>query len=350
MFQISFEENFCRNDLYPFTQTRPVADIRVGILTIREKWQMHLTQLGAELSSDIPFLKNWVIPANLLPDTETVHALISGGPLEKFLSDPDRRIQFPWDIIHLNAAAICSDYALITQNRQSAGIPGGVTVIGSESVFIESGARVSICTINASTGPVYIGRNAEIMEGTMIRGPFALGENSVVKMGSMIYGGTSIGPGCVAGGEIKNSVLFEYSNKAHHGYLGDSVIGAWCNLGAGSSNSNLSNTAGDVQVYHRASGAYKNAGLKCGLIMGDFSVAAINTSFNTGTIAGVACNLFGSGLTPKYMPDFSWGYHSSIRYRLEKALINIDNWKKLKGQQLSSAEIQQLKLIFEQTI
>jgi UDP-N-acetylglucosamine diphosphorylase/glucosamine-1-phosphate N-acetyltransferase len=199
--------------------------------------------------------------------------------------------------------------------------------------------------LNASTGPIYIGKNAEVMEGCMIRGPFSLGEGSVLKMGSKVYGATSIGPHCIVGGEVKNSVLFGYSNKAHDGYLGDSVIGEWCNLGAGTSNSNLKNNAGEVKIWTPR--GQVNAGHKCGLLMGDYSRSMINTSFNTGTVVGVCCNVFGSGLTPKYLPSFSWGNDGIDRYEFQRALTDIESWKKLKGKKISKKEKSILKHIFE---
>jgi UDP-N-acetylglucosamine diphosphorylase/glucosamine-1-phosphate N-acetyltransferase len=179
----------------------------------------------------------------------------------------------------------------------------------------------------------------------MIRGPFALGEGSVLKMGSKVYGATSMGPYCAVGGEVKNSVLFGYSNKAHDGYLGDSVIGEWCNLGAGTSNSNLKNNAGQVKIWTPK--GQVNAGPKCGLFMGDYSRSMINTSFNTGTVVGACCNVFGSGLTPKYLPSFSWGNDGIDRYEFERAMNDIENWKKLKGKKISKKEKYILKYIFE---
>jgi len=194
------------------------------------------------------------------------------------------------------------------------------------------------------------------MEGSLIRGPFALCEGATVKMGTKIYGATTVGPYCVVGGEIKNSVLFGFSNKGHDGYLGDAVIGEWCNLGAGTSNSNLKNNAGEVKIRDHRTGRLISAGAKCGLLMGDYSRSAINTSFNTGTVVGVCCNIFGEGLTPKYIPSFSWGYGDegqagvkTGRYDLEKAFRDIASWKRLKGHALTEAEIQNLKYIFEKS-
>lgn len=187
------------------------------------------------------------------------------------------------------------------------------------------------------------------MEGAVIRGPFALCEGAVVKMGARIYGATTIGPYSIVGGEIKNSVIQGYSNKAHDGYLGDSVIGEWCNLGAGTSNSNLKNNAGEVNVWHEQGQQFMNVGQKCGLLMGDYSRSAINTSFNTGTVTGICCNVFGNGLTPKYIPNFSWGVNDEPKYELEKAIVDIMNWKRLKNQQLGTEEEKQLRNIFEQS-
>jgi UDP-N-acetylglucosamine diphosphorylase/glucosamine-1-phosphate N-acetyltransferase len=185
------------------------------------------------------------------------------------------------------------------------------------------------------------------MEGSLVRGPFALCEGATVKLGTKIYGSTTIGPYSIAGGEIKNSVIFGYSNKGHDGYLGDAVIGEWCNLGAGTSNSNLKNNASEVKAWDETTGQYIPAGNKCGLLMGDYSRSAINTSFNTGTVVGVCCNVFGEGLTPKHIPSFSWGYGNEPAYQLEKALRDIASWKRFKGQTLTDAEIKDLKYIFE---
>ena len=194
----------------------------------------------------------------------------------------------------------------------------------SENIFVEAGATISYSILNASEGPIYIGKNAEIQEGSVIRGPFALCEGSRVKMGAKIYGATTIGPYCLADGEIKNSILMGYSNKAHDGYLGDSVIGVWCNLGAGTSNSNLKNTAGIVKVWSKEKNDYLDAGNKCGLLMGDYSRSAINTSFNTGTVAGISCNIFGNVFPFKFIEDFTWGQE---KYIFEKAISDINNWK-----------------------
>jgi len=212
-------------------------------------------------------------------------------------------------------------------------------------VFLEEGATVKHCILNALNGPIYLGKNSEVMEGSMIRGPFALGEGSVVKMGAKIYGATTLGPWCMGGGEIKNSVMFGFSNKAHDGYLGDSVIGEWCNLGAGTSNSNLKNNAGKVRLW--TPNGKLEAGIKCGVLMGDYSRTAINTSINTGTVIGACCNVFGNGLTPEHVPNFSWGSDGIERYDLERAKNDVDAWKKLKGHEINEQEIKMLDYIFK---
>ncbi|MEI8059416.1 MAG: putative sugar nucleotidyl transferase, partial [Ferruginibacter sp.] len=249
-------------------------------------------------------------------------------------------LHYPWQIFQLNDWAIRQDFELITARRKSKPISKTNSVINPSQIFIEPGATVEYCILNASTGPIYIGKNATIQEGSMIRGPFALCEGSLVKMGSKIYGATTIGPYCLAGGEIKNSILFGYSNKAHDGYPGDSVIGEWCNLGAGTSNSNLKNNCGDVKYWVHADKKEICAGNKGGLLMGDYSKSAINSSFNTGCVVGICCNVFAQGLTPKYIPHFSWGAEGITKYKLNNAIQDIDKWKQLKGFSISEKEKQ----------
>jgi len=360
----TLEETSLEDALFPFTCTRPVTGIRMGILTIGEKWERLL-----------PGGKPPGLPDNIVPDTtlaarireelaatesEVSGAQLSGqgmAPEGSLLSDAAiarilthaQQLQHPWHIFQLNDSALRDDFELLTKGRRSAPIPSTVQAISPESIFIEEGAIINYSILNASTGPIYIGRNTEIMEGSTIRGPFALCEGAVVKMGARVYGATTIGPYSTIGGEVKNSVIFGYSNKGHDGYLGDSVIGEWCNLGAGTSNSNLKNNAGEVNVWNPAAGKFIGAGLKCGLLIGDYSRSAINTSFNTGTVVGVCCNVYGEGLTPKYIPHFSWGQDGGTKYELKTALRDIGNWKKLKNQSLTDAEIQTLKHIFDKS-
>lgn len=390
MNKIIFTEEFCQpENLYPFTLTRQLQDIRVGILTIREKWEMMLNlpsfdrkeddykDLGRSVNIDEAVGDGvcLMIHGNVLPTPKLVKAILKlkdgefiatpGGSSVAFritkkdivdkykikvgqavtFKEPVRTIQYPWDIFQLNDWAIRQDFALLSEKRKSQSLSKTNKVMKPSQVFVEKGAKIEYSVINASAGPVYIGKNAEVMEGCLIRGPFAMGEGACLKMGSKVYGATTLGPGCVIGGEIKNSVLFGYSNKAHDGYLGDSVIGEWCNMGAGTTNSNLKNNASDVKIWTPK--GEMNAGMKCGVIMGDYSRTAVNTSINTGTVIGVSCNVFGSGLTPKYIPSFSWGSEGVKRYEFDKALLDIADWKKLKGKAVNEEEKSILRYIFD---
>jgi UDP-N-acetylglucosamine diphosphorylase / glucose-1-phosphate thymidylyltransferase / UDP-N-acetylgalactosamine diphosphorylase / glucosamine-1-phosphate N-acetyltransferase / galactosamine-1-phosphate N-acetyltransferase len=332
-------------DLYPFTLTRPIHDIRVGILTIREKWERHFHReviAGDAGHSGIP-----KVPAHWIPNPDLVKQ-VNRRDWTNSSSIEGKGIQYPWDIFRLNGEEIRNDFVLITRGRVSQSISHTNRVTGEDQIFLEAGARVENAILNASSGPIYIGQDAEIMEGAMIRGPFAACQGTIVKMGAAIYGATTIGPFSVVGGEIKNSVIFGNSNKAHHGYLGDSVVGEWCNLGAGSSNSNLKNNAKEIRVWNEPLKQFIPAGIKCGIFMGDYSRTAINTSINSGTVIGVCCSLFGPGLTPSHIPSFSWGFGDLSRADFEKAIQDIDRWKKLKNQRISDIEIRTLKPIFDQ--
>ncbi len=355
MIQLVLDDTPVQEHLFPFTLTRAAADIRIGILTIRQKWEKLLgikVRVNGDEYLEPPSAAGThpvVFAGNIVPSRLFVEALLQGDyPQEDFLQQSFVRIlQQPWHIFEYNDWAIREDFTLITAGRVSQPIPAGVTCSNPENIFIEEGAKLHYCLLNASTGPIYIGKNAEILEGAAIRGPFALCEGATVKMGARIYGATTIGPYCLVGGEIKNSVLFGYSNKAHDGYLGDAVLGEWCNLGAGTSNSNIKNTASAVKIWNEATHTFVAAGIKCGLLMGDYSRCAVNTSFNTGTVVGACANIFGEGLLPKYIPSFSWGAAAPATYSFEKALQHIANWKKLKNQLLTEKEIQRLQHIFE---
>lgn len=339
---IFLDDNQSRQALYPFTFTRHVADIRVGILTIREKWET-LTGLKIFTEESDRNEESIVIDAALVPTSDNYEEIVEGAR-NNALSGKDtiKKLEQPWNIFQLNDWALRKDFELLTKERTSQALSTTNQLISPGNIFIEEGAIVEYCMLNASTGPIYIGKDALLMEGCMIRGPFSIGENAVLKMGSKIYGATTIGPHCTGGGEIKNSVLFAHSNKAHDGYLGDSVIGEWCNLGAGTSNSNVKNTGGDVK-YITGNGLNSvSAGNKAGLLMGDYSRAAINTAFNTGTIVGVCCNVFGEA-PAKLINNFSWGRE---RYIFEKVISDISNWKKMKGQELTENEIEMLRLLY----
>lgn len=332
-----------RNALLPFTFTRPVADIRVGILTIREKWERQLgntiTTLTEEyLSEKFPMVEldeNIMIDASVLPSNvlvemvqnlEANQAIAKNGDVIAFFTTSVQEeidfeqyeilevpedvvsIQKPHDIFSKNEAAIRDDFELLTFDRTSQPIPKSVQTIAAENIFIEEGAKLEFVTLNASGGPIYIGKDTEIMEGSIIRGPFALCEQAVVKLGAKIYGGTTVGPHCRVGGEISNSVLFAYSNKGHDGFLGNSVLGEWCNLGADTNNSNLKNNYEEVKLWSYETERFEKTGLQfCGLMMGDHSKCGINTMFNTGTVVGVSANIFGAGFPRNFVPGFSWG-------------------------------------------
>jgi UDP-N-acetylglucosamine diphosphorylase/glucosamine-1-phosphate N-acetyltransferase len=351
MNQVFLTDKEIKDNLFPFTLIRSAADIRIGILTIREKWQAYLGKPVA-MADDEPAIPDhaMILSANIVPSKIFIDSLFTEGKISDSPSwSSVKIIQYPWHIFMWNDWAIREDFKLITEGRQSAPIPSSVHAVNPSDIFIEPGAKLSHCIINAETGPVYIGKNVEVMEGAMMRGPVALCENAVVKMGAKIYGATTIGPQSIVGGEIKNSVIFGYSNKSHDGYLGDSVLGEWCNLGAGTSNSNMKNNVSEIRMWNHAQKDMIIAGLlKCGLIMGDYSRSAINTSFNTGTMVGICSNIFGEGLMPKFIPSFTWGNKGLTRYEFDKAIQDIDKWKKLKNHGLTEKEKTRLKHIFDQ--
>lgn len=328
--------------LYPFGQVKSVAHIRIGMLTILEKWQHFFDHVVLRSNNPAPIAEASVFSALDVPSFELLKSLAAGQkPKNEQLVSLGHAI----DIFKNNEWALQQDFEMLTAGKVSQPLPGYVIAAAADKIFIEQGADIKPCFINAESGPVYISANATIMEGAMLRGPLFIGKKSVVKMGAKIYGATSVGPYSIAGGEIKNSVIMGYSNKAHDGYLGDSVLGEWCNLGAGTSNSNLKNNASPVRLLSPSGNQTTEAGIKCGLLMGDYSRSAINTSFNTGTIVGVCCHVFGEK-PEKLVPDFSWG---NERYDLQKALRDINNWKQLKGFEISKEEKISLQSIYNKT-
>jgi UDP-N-acetylglucosamine diphosphorylase / glucose-1-phosphate thymidylyltransferase / UDP-N-acetylgalactosamine diphosphorylase / glucosamine-1-phosphate N-acetyltransferase / galactosamine-1-phosphate N-acetyltransferase len=351
MNQIFLSDKEIKDNLFPFTLTRSAADIRIGILTIREKWNFYTGSQVALAAEGLEIPDNAaIVSANIVPSAEFVSSLITdGGIADDPLWSSVKIIQYPWHIFMWNDWAIREDFKLVTSGRHSEPIPEIASVSNASQIFIEKGAKVSHCVINAANGPVYIGENAEVMEGSLLRGPLAICEGAVVKMGAKIYGATTIGPYSIVGGEIKNAVIFGYSNKAHDGYLGDSVLGEWCNLGAGTSNSNMKNNVSEVRMWNYNQKQMIATGItKCGLIMGDYSRSAINTSFNTGTIVGICANVFGQDEMPKFIPSFTWGKSGSVKYEYNKAVDDIEKWKKLKGHDLDEKEKTRLKLIFDE--
>lgn len=368
-----------RESLFPFTYTRPVSECRTGILTIREKWELLLgTPVShAENTGDRDLFPGGIagrisINGSVIPDEGLVAAVSGLAPGESLYcagtlvghhhgdnAGPGARRSYdrpvtlvgrPWDLVRLNDQEIREDFRRLTRGRVSGAPDPASRLANPQQVFIEPGARLSCCILNAEDGPVYIGKDAVVMEGALIRGPFALGEGGIVKMGTRIYGATTIGPRSVAGGEIKNSILDAFSNKGHDGYLGDSLIGRWCNLGAGTSCSNLKNNLQPVRILDEATGAYHEVGLKCGLLMGDFSRTAVNTTFHTGSVVGVSTHVFTSAAPPSFLTSFLWAGDGGItEYELEKALTAADAWKKLKGAVLTQTERALLKRVFAQT-
>lgn len=344
---IILSRNQSADSLQPFSLVRKVADIRLGFFTFRERWERIS---GArcwyvnESFEQEPADTHLTVPENAIPDFDEFDSSL---PVTEYLRKTNP-VEHPWQIMQLNSKAILFDYSLATQNRRSAEIPSQVRSMGTFPVFIEQGVRLEHCFINSNEGPVFISEGAQIMDGAMLRGPLFIGRRAVVKAGTSIYGATTIGPGCIVGGEIKNVVMIANSNKAHHGYLGDSVIGEWCNLGAGTTSSNMKNTAGQVKLWSMHKKVFEPAGNKCGLMMGDFSRAAINTSFNTGTVTGICANIFdGQELTPKFIPSFSWGKDGKVKYDFEKALNEINNWMAFKGQSLTEDMIDTLTNIYQ---
>ena len=354
---ILFDNN--RATYYPLSFTRPIAYFRVGILTIKEKWEKYYKQVSVRtedyLSQKFPVKiqqDNLWVNAKILPTQDLVtelNSLRAGESLEKnkeiiafrsatFDSKKTnkiasnivlRSINNLCDIFLLNGEEIKNDFNLLFPKKKSrwqGDIKGLEKVrktnirIGNYPIYIEEGAELNQCILNATDGPIYIGRYAQIMEGSMVRGPFAMLNNSVLKMGARIYSGTTLGPFCKVGGEVNNTVFFGYSSKAHDGFLGNSVIGEWCNLGADTNNSNLKNNYADIKLWSYNQDGFKNTGLQfCGLIMGDYSKCGINTMFNTGTVVGVSANIFGSGFPRNFIPSFSWGGAAGFRvYKLSK--------------------------------
>ncbi len=350
-----------RNSLLPLTLTRPVADIRIGILTVREKWEKLLQAQTSSLTQDylsgkFPLFHedtSVLINGSVLPTVELADAVAGLKPgeslaagkvllavyaenkdlnsvLENALQLPGKKsfesrfnkITFPWDIFSRNGEAVIADFQMLTKGKTSEQPDASNTILGNGMFFMEQGAKVRASVFNTDNGPIYIGKDAEVMEGSRIRGPFALCTGAVVKMGAKIYGPTTVGPFSKAGGELNNVVIMGYSNKAHDGFLGNSVIGEWCNLGADTNSSNLKNTYEEVKVWSYENRRFVKTGLQfCGLIMGDHSKCGINTMFNTGTVVGVSANIYGPGFQRNFIKSFSWGGTQGFTtYNLDKAL------------------------------
>jgi len=348
-----------RNQLLPFTYTRPVADIRVGILTIREKWEKYLQTTTTTITEDylsnkwpmVELEENIMINASFCPNQDLVEVIKGLKEKQAIFNDEDLiafyakeaqedinfdefeaieynkevfKIENTWDIFSKNGEAITQDFDLITEDRKSQPISNTNNILGAENIFVEEGATLEFATLNAKNGPIYIGKNAEIMEGAIVRGPLALCDNATLKLGAKIYGPTTVGPHSKVGGEVNNSVIFGYSNKGHDGFLGNSVLGEWCNLGADTNNSNLKNNYAEVRLWNYGTEGFAKTGLQfCGLMMGDHSKCGINTMFNTGTVVGVNANIFGSGFPRNFVPSYSWGGSAGFSTYLTKKAFEV---------------------------
>lgn len=377
-----------RKQLYPLTMTRPVCELRVGILTIREKWELWFNNKVSHIT--VPHLKekfpmrmrkrNLIVNGGILPTPTLceeiiemdeddillkgdvfIAAKISSDSLGILQRDAElsgfRKIQSKadfikiencWDIFRFNGEAIQADFEKITRNRASEALSDTNRFLNRKNIFIEEGAKVEFATLNAETGPIYIGKNALIMEGSIIRGPFAMCENAVLKLGAKIYGPTTLGPYCKVGGEVNNSVLTGFSSKGHEGFLGNSVLGEWCNIGADSNTSNLKNNYAEVRLWNYESESFEKTGLQfCGLIMGDHSKCGINTMFNTGTVVGVSANVYGAGYPRNFVPSFSWGGASGFTtYKLKKVFEVAERVMARRGKKLDEREQKILEFIF----
>lgn len=376
-----------RNSLLPLTYTRPVCDIRIGILTIREKWEKYLGEKTSTITEDYlsvkyPTLQSeemMLINGSICPTLKLVEAikglkigqaLVSGNNVvaiyktkEQFLSEEDStqeievcedfiKITNPWDIFALNDKALRDDFQLLTQGRKSAPLSETNRVVGEENIFVEEGAEVEFAILNAKEGPIYIGKDAQIMEGSVVRGPLAMCEHSVLKMSSKIYGATTLGPYVKVGGEVSNVVIFGYSNKAHDGFIGNSVIGEWCNIGADTNASNLKNTYEEVRVWSIEKNTFVPTGQTFfGTIMGDHSKCGINTMFNTGTVVGVSSNIYGHGYQRNYIPSFAWGGIMGLKsYDIDKAIEVAEKMYQRRNIQMSQEDKSILRNVYTQTL
>ena len=385
--QIILFDTETRTAFYPFSLVRPISAFRCGIFTAQERWAIVLQKDVFTLTEDylataFPFSINpeedflyinasVVFSNELLNEVHTLQpetALLRNNHLvavrtknrllfpistdqikhckQVELNAAVRFLYYPHDLVLANERLIRTDFELIGSKKIATVISSTNQLINPENIFIEEGAVVEYCTLNASAGPIYIAKDALLMEGSMIRGPFVALESAVVKMGAKIYGATTVGKKCTVGGEIKNAIFFDYSNKAHDGYLGDAVIGSWCNIGAGASCSNVKNTAGEVKIWNPLLHQWISAGTKCGVMLGDYSRVSINASLTTGMVSGICSNILTTGLSPKFVADFIWNIHTGEKYLLGKALQDIENWMQMKQQSLTNNDKQILEYIY----
>ncbi|MBQ4914818.1 GlmU family protein [Maribacter sp. MMG018] len=375
-----------RENLLPFTFTRPVAEIRIGIMTIKEKWEAYLDHTVSYLTEEylshkFPLVltaENVFIDGSILPDAKllkaienlkTLQVLKRGDTVIAYKSDTANtdnnwerfetidyndeffQIRYTWDIFSKNGKALQDDFDFLTKGRKSQPISKTNSIIHPERIFLEEGAKVEYSILNATDGPIYIGKNAEIWEGSLVRGGLALCDNAIVKMGGKLYGATTIGPYSKVCGEVSNSVIFGYSSKGHEGYLGNAVLGEWCNIGADSNNSNLKNNYAKVRLWNYATEKFEQTGLQfCGLMMGDHSKTAINTMFNTGTVIGVNSNIYVPGFPRNFVPSFSWGGASGFStYMPQKAFEAAKVMMARRGVEFNEMDADILDHVFEIT-
>ena len=351
----------------PLSLTRPIGDIRVGLFTNLERWSILLPddhigfQSESYLRDEFEELNDGkIVNACIIPNEDFVASIVyledncrlmlgnntmaisgNGKNVINYKGEMPILINNRWELLSVNAAAISNDIDLIKESISYQKIPKDVIVIGpKDSIYLEEGAILSACTLNSKEGPIYISKGAEVMEGALIRGPFALCENAVVKMGAKIYGASTIGPFCKVGGELSNVIFQSYSNKGHDGFLGNSYIGEWCNLGADTNVSNLKNNYDSVSSYCYEKKEEVNTGLQfLGLFMGDHSKTGINSMFNTGAVVGVSCNLYGAGFFPKHTLSFSWGEPNALEpFRIEKSLEYANKMMERRSEKLSAEE------------
>lgn len=386
-------DNEVRDRLLPLTFTRPVAELRMGILTIKEKWEKWMKGKVSYITQDYLAAKypmehgevNYIVNGSALPSAqlckllkqmdfseaflqgdELIAAKLNREQLEQLIENEDFgnlkgydvqdtnfiKINALYDLFRLNDLALASDFTLLTKERKSQPISKTNQVINPENIFLERGAKVEYATLNASAGPIYISEDAEIMEGALIRGGLALGQGSEVRMGTKIYGPTTIGPGSKVGGEIKNIVIQANSNKVHNGYLANSVLGEWCNLGAGTNVANRKNNYSPIKLWNYESDRFLPTGLDtCGVIMGDFAKSAVNTTFNTGTVIGVSANVFGSGFPRNFIPSFAWGGSRGFStFRIDQAVEAADRALQRRNLSLNVDDRLIFLRVFEETI
>jgi UDP-N-acetylglucosamine diphosphorylase/glucosamine-1-phosphate N-acetyltransferase len=384
---ILFDDN-AYYTLLPLTYTRPVANLRIGILTIAEKWGHYLKSTFSYhtqpyLQGKFPLqlsAENLFINGSVCPDEHLLEAIdklrtgqalqqsglliavkLTEGDAVEFTTDQQFdsiqeygpaliSIRYPEDIFRKNDVELRRDFKLLTQNRRSAAISNTNTIIGDD-FFAEDTATAECATFNTKNGPIYLGNRTEVWEGTHVRGALALCDNAQIKMAAKIYGATTIGPKCRVGGEINNAVLWGHSSKGHDGFLGNAVLGEWCNIGADSNNSNLKNNYTDVKLWDYTTQHFRNTGLQfCGLIMADHAKCGINTMFNTGTVVGVSANVFGGGYPRNYIPDFAWGGgHHYEEYKLDKVFETIEKVYARRNAQLNDIERDLLQHVFNLT-